>query len=109
MLPSRSHPSPHPNMQRSTPMSDNPNPDLIEWGELPDAKGGIAGTKRTRFIELLKDRPGEWARYRPGHKHGASVAGQFKKIPGIEAASRSIGNGKYDIWVRWVGEEGSTP
>lgn len=82
----------------------------ITWAEPPPvkipARDGPRRGSRKDLVEVLKSTPGEWAQYRPGHGHGQSAAGLFKRdFPGIDSTCRSRGDGTYDVYVRWLGDE----
>lgn len=100
--------------------SSDQAPQLVTWGDPPPPQYGLSARKGVwhNVYELLRTRPGEWARWpRPATKSGtASVfAAAIKKgkHAGVkegefEAVSRKVGvdhNGTslYGVWARYVG------
>ena len=72
-------------------------PDTVEWVEPPSRKAGGPGNIAA-FIEVLKQRPGTWARY--PISVGTSAA-TYLKSKGCEATSRTNAEGNIDIYARW--------
>lgn len=77
----------------------------IVWAAPPDLiRGRTFAGKTKRFVEALKERPGEWALY-PTTVSSASTASNYKKQhPGTEWTSRTRPDGRADLYARWVGE-----
>ena len=78
--------------------------DEIEWGAPPPPKpsGGRHGQGRTQsFVDALKARPGEWAKY---PKPLRSTSAYRRNFRDVEWTSRKRADGKFDVWGRWVGE-----
>lgn len=76
----------------------------IEFRQLPAPKGGIP-FQVAKFVEKLKENPGEWAVYCTGNiaRTGHSKAQQYKKkYPGTEWRARREKDG-YTVFGRWVG------
>ena len=78
----------------------------IQWAEPPARRRGRP-EKWLAVCDALRERPGEWALIRRGRTSDAQpwrdgrIAGT---MPGeFEATTRSAGDGKYDIYVRYVG------
>lgn len=95
-------------------MSAFPEDRLADWSEPPEAKKvGPQEGRRRRFVELLKDRPGQWAEYlpppdKPGWAASSVIVGFRKDYPGTEAVARPFktpGGRRtlYRVWVRWTG------
>lgn len=65
------------------------------------------------FANALRARPGEWAVFqRSVHagdyakiKRGVPTA--FQPAGTFEARAKSVGNGRFDIYVRFIGEDGT--
>jgi hypothetical protein len=57
------------------------------------------------IIEALRGRPGEWALIKQDVSISATT--WWKKRPGLEARSSTIGKAKNkcDVYARWVGED----
>lgn len=77
--------------------------DGITWEEPPPPANGKWG-KTQHFVEALKQRPGQWARYPGSYKQGASVTVNRTRFPGTEWTARKQPDGSYHIWGRWVGD-----
>ena len=62
------------------------------------------GAENAAIIDALKARPGQWALIKEDTYPNATA--WWKKRPGIEAKSSTIGHdkNKCDIYARWVGE-----
>lgn len=76
----------------------------MEWRTPPVTKNGSPGQVR-KFVEQLKQNPGEWAVYCEDNaaKTGHSKAQQYKKrYPGTEWLVRKEANG-YTVFGRWIG------
>ena len=65
----------------------------IEWGAPPPKEsGGARNTRTVDFVEQLKTRPHEWAKYPRTMKAGSSTSSYRHNYPGIgEPASRRNG------------------
>lgn len=78
----------------------------IRWETPPPSHKGKGSnrklSKKARFVEELKKRPGKWAVYRSNATAGSDVTIGKKDYPGTEWTSRRSGN-KYTIYARWVG------
>lgn len=75
-------------------------PDDLEWGDPPERK--TMANRVQVFVELLRARPGEWAKYphpitRETVKNHANR--HPKRYPGTEWTHR---NG--ELYGRWIGE-----
>lgn len=93
--------------------TDSPKPPpsnepVARFGDPPPKKTVVNGPgRRMEFIETLRANPNDWAEYlpppgRPGWS-GSSSTRQLKDIePRLETTTRSIGNGKYRIWARYL-------
>ena len=74
------------NQQGNTMNSDISTID-IEWIDvLPARKGGAAGGRRTEFVNLLRTRPGVWAKY---GKNGSGFSKAQLAEMKLEQAQRS--------------------
>ena len=73
--------------------------DEMQW-ETPPSPG--VGS-RQQFVEQLKARPGEWARW-PRIVSNAVSSQNQREFPGTEWTQRRQPDGTIAIWGRWVGE-----
>ncbi len=81
----------------------------IEFREPPPSRGGREGSGRYREIAAaIRERPGEWAVLgdfaNPGVASGGRMAA-FRPATDFEATSRTRPDGRYDVFVRYVGTE----
>lgn len=78
----------------------------ITWKEPPPSeKRRNVSTKK--FVEKLKENPGEWALY-PGTVSASTTIYQYQRNhPGTEWESRPSEDeeGRYQLYARWIGEE----
>jgi hypothetical protein len=77
----------------------------LAWQSPPPvrASGGRKSGVGMDFVAGLQERPGEWALY-PTPVSSAYGA-QFKaRYRGVEITRRGRGDGKFDMYVRWIGE-----
>ena len=68
----------------------------------PTRKTGTPG-EQMLFVEQLKARPGEWARWPNPVPNGRSARNKMA-FPGTEWAQRKQPDGTLAMWARWVGE-----
>ena len=63
------------------------------------------GSETQAIIDALRSRPGQWALIKSDVNPNTTQ--WWKKRPGIEAKSSTIGKpkNKCDVYARWVGEE----
>lgn len=76
----------------------------IEFKNPPSAKKAVrVGTETQAVLDALQSRPGEWALIKKDVNPNSTT--WWKKRPGIEAKSSTIGKPKnrVDVYARWVG------
>lgn len=74
----------------------------VEWGDPPIGQKRIGELKA--FVEALRSRPGEWAKYPHPMANGRSGPSNRKAYPGTQWTSRRREDGTVDMYGRWVGE-----
>jgi hypothetical protein len=78
----------------------------IEWGPPPAiSAGGARNTKAIGFVEALRGRPGEWARYPHSMKSGTSTSTYRRNFPGTKWTARKRSDGRYDMYGCWIGAD----
>lgn len=89
-------------------MSNNTLEVNIQWGAPPPKRGpGRRNGGRTfRFVQVLKQRPGQWAKYPWKVKGSGTGVLNAKRYAGTEWTTRSCGNGFFELYGRWIGENG---
>lgn len=75
----------------------------IIWEEPPPVTTHATG-KTQQFVEALKQRPGEWARYPGTYAQPSLGTVNKKRFPGTEWTSRKQEDKRYALWARWVGD-----
>lgn len=75
-----------------------------KWGDPPTTHKGM-NRRVQNFVAALKERPGKWAQYRPGHPHSATTGQYLKKAYGLEVTTRRRPDLKFDIYARYMEEE----
>lgn len=88
----------------------------IVFEEPPASKRGTKSIHHRRIAAVLRDRPGEWARVRTGTTRSSvdACAHQIRTgrlVPygparSFEAVARTMENGQYVVYARYVGEDG---
>jgi len=58
-------------------------------------------TKIDREVAFLKKHPNEWFKVREGAAGGAY---RVYKMRGCETRSKTVAEGRYDIWAMWTGD-----
>lgn len=89
---------------RDTPRAPRPVPDrpttLPVWEEPPTTNSRGRSSEKPRIVEVLKRKPGQWARVQDGMKSSGGAAA-WKKL-GCEAVTRKPeGSDRYAVWARW--------
>ena len=70
----------------------------------------VARTDWRRVADALAERPGQWALVAEGyHREAVQQIKQgelsaFRPVGAFDATARSRGNGKFDIYARFIGE-----
>ena len=77
--------------------------ELFRWGDPPPDKR--RNTPTAEFVEALKQRPGQWAQYRPGHPHSSGTPQWLRRQHGVQVTTRSRGDDRLDVWARWNPKE----
>lgn len=72
----------------------------IEWGDPPSTPTRYGEV--TRFVDALRSRPGEWAKYPHHMTNASSVANNRIRFSGTEWTSRKRTDGRFDIYGRVV-------
>ena len=79
------------------------------WEAPPPKKTGRRlGGERARWLAVLKEHPGQWAKWPRPTANGATT--WFRKH-GCEVAMRMIAGSdpkRFDLYVRYVGQDGAT-
>ena len=78
----------------------------IEWCDPPPSLQGRADRsgRRIRFVNELRGRPGEWAKYGGGWTHRTAGSHLAADFPGVETTSRIRADGLFEVYARWVDE-----
>ena len=81
----------------------------IVWEDPGVSHASTTRGRVVRFVEALKSRPGEWAKYPhelSASSVGSSVTVNSGRFPGTEWTARDVNTDAAALYGRWIGENG---